>query len=175
MEAQYTKSGTLNDPGIRGWIDCWCVCVHAHLVAHSGLTFCDPVDCSPPGSSIYGIFQVRILEWLVISFFRGSSWPRDWSNISCIGIRTLYHSVIRKAWIESRCLVVISLMFSNDAIPHLADARKFHPFSYSLTTMNRRFSLYLKVCLCVNDYLESHPRRCGLRVLIFTRAQNTVI
>ena len=40
-------------------------------------TFCDPMDCSPPVSSIHGIFQARILEWVAISFSRGSSQPRD--------------------------------------------------------------------------------------------------
>ena len=39
--------------------------------------FCDPMDCSPPGSSVHGIFQVRILEWVAISSSRGSSQPRD--------------------------------------------------------------------------------------------------
>ena len=40
-------------------------------------TLCDPLDCSPPGSSIYGILQARILEWVAIPFCRGSSQPRD--------------------------------------------------------------------------------------------------
>ena len=39
--------------------------------------FCDPMDCSPPGSSIHGISQAKILKWVVISFFRGSSQPRN--------------------------------------------------------------------------------------------------
>ena len=39
------------------------------------LTLCDPMDCSPPGSSVYGIIQARILEWIAISFSRGFSWP----------------------------------------------------------------------------------------------------
>ena len=41
------------------------------------LTLCNPVDCSPPGSSVYGIPQTRILEWVAISFSRGSSQPRS--------------------------------------------------------------------------------------------------
>ena len=41
------------------------------------LTLCNPVDCSPSGSSVYGILQARILEWVAIPFSRGSSWPRD--------------------------------------------------------------------------------------------------
>ena len=50
-------------------------------------TLCDPVDCSPPGSSIHGILQARILEWFAISFSRGSSWPRDRTQVSCIAGR----------------------------------------------------------------------------------------
>ena len=52
-------------------------------VAQSCLTFCDPMDCTPPGSSILEVLQARILEWVAISFFRGSSWPRDQTPISC--------------------------------------------------------------------------------------------
>ena len=55
------------------------------LVAHSCLTFCDPMDYSPSGSSVYGISQARILEWVAISFSRGSSQLRDWIHVSCIG------------------------------------------------------------------------------------------
>ena len=54
------------------------------LVAQSCLTLCDPIDCSPPGSSVHGILQPRILEWVTISFSWGSSWPRDWTQVSCI-------------------------------------------------------------------------------------------
>ena len=51
-------------------------------VAQSCPTLCDPMDCSLPGSSIHGIFQARILEWVAISFSRGSSQPRDWSRVA---------------------------------------------------------------------------------------------
>ena len=50
-------------------------------------TLCDPVDCSLPGSSIQGILQARILEWVAISFSRGSSRPRDRTQVSRIGGR----------------------------------------------------------------------------------------
>ena len=53
--------------------------VHACLVAQSCLTLCDTIDCSLPGSSVHGIPQARIQEWVAISFSRGSSWPRDWT------------------------------------------------------------------------------------------------
>ena len=59
------------------------VIVHACLVAQSCSTPCDAMKCSPPGPSFQGILQRRILEWVTISFFRGSSWHRDWTWISC--------------------------------------------------------------------------------------------
>ena len=46
------------------------------LVSQSCPTLCDPMDCSPPGSFVYGILQARILEWVAIPFSRGSSQPR---------------------------------------------------------------------------------------------------
>ena len=46
--------------------------------------FCDPVDYSLPDSSVHGISQARILEWVSISSSRGSSWPRDWTWVSCV-------------------------------------------------------------------------------------------
>ena len=58
------------------------------------LTLCNPMDCSPPDSSVYRIFRARILVWVAISFSRGSSQPRDRNCISCafcIGRQVLYH------------------------------------------------------------------------------------
>ena len=53
----------------------------------SCLTLCNPMDCSPPGSSVHGILQVQILEWVAIPFSRGSSQARDWTHISCISCK----------------------------------------------------------------------------------------
>ena len=72
-------------------------CIHIHcswlfttvhhlpqvLISHVHL-FCDPMDCSLPGSSVLRISQAGILEWVAISFSRVSSWPRDWTQVSCI-------------------------------------------------------------------------------------------
>ena len=52
------------------------------LVAQLCLTLCDPMDCSPPGSSVHGIFQASVLEWAAISFSRWLSWPRDRTWVS---------------------------------------------------------------------------------------------
>ena len=56
-------------------------------VTQSCPTLCNPMDCSPKGSSVHGIFQARILEWVAISFSRGSSQPRDGTWVSCIAGR----------------------------------------------------------------------------------------
>ena len=66
------------------------LCHESHLccvlcwVAPSGLTLCDPVDCSSPGSSVHGILQARVLEWVPTPSSSGSSWPRDRAQISRI-------------------------------------------------------------------------------------------
>ena len=77
------------------------VCVHTQ----SYLTFCKPVDCSPLGSTVHGIFQARILEWIATSCSRGSSWPRDWTCVSCVSCISrwiLYH---QGTWEEQRTVI----------------------------------------------------------------------
>ena len=58
------------------------VYVFMSLVAQLCPTLCDPMDCSPPGSSVHGILQARIWEWVAISFSRGSSQARDQTQVS---------------------------------------------------------------------------------------------
>ena len=74
-------------------------------IAQSCPTLCNPMDCSPPGSSIHGILQARILRWVAISFSRGSSLPRDRTQISRIAGRPFNPWVTREApdnfWINS--------------------------------------------------------------------------
>jgi len=53
-------------------------------VSQSCPTLCDLMDCSLPGSSVHGILQTRILEWVAVPFSRGSSQPRDQTHASCI-------------------------------------------------------------------------------------------
>ena len=57
------------------------------LLSHVQL--CDPVDCNLPGSSVHGIFQARVLEWVAISFSRGSSQSRNQTQVSLIAGRRL--------------------------------------------------------------------------------------
>ena len=58
---------------------------------------CDPIDCSPPGSSVHGILQAGILEWVAISFSRVSSRPTDPTWVSCIAGRFFTNRAIREA------------------------------------------------------------------------------
>ena len=55
------------------------------------LSLCDRMDYSPPGSSVHGILQARILEWVAVSFSRGSSWPRGQTQV-CLSLQ--------EAWID---------------------------------------------------------------------------
>ena len=66
-------------------------------VTKSCPTPCHPMDCFPPGSSVHGIFQVKILEWVAISFSKVSSWPRDRSHVSCFGSPVLHCWATREA------------------------------------------------------------------------------
>ena len=77
------------------------------VCAQSCPTLCDPMNCSLPGSSIHGILQARILEWVVIAFSRGSSRPRDSTCLTCIsrtGSKLLYH------WATWEAQIFISIM-----------------------------------------------------------------
>ena len=81
------------------------LCVHSHS---SCPTLCDPVDCSLPGSSVYGIFQARVLEWVAIAFFRRSTWPRGWTHLSCIYRWILYYCTTWEApfknYVQLKCV-----------------------------------------------------------------------
>ena len=79
----------------KGWV-AECMRVHSKFLQFNP-TLCDPMDCSPPGSSVHGILQATILEWVAISFCMGSSRPRDrtWvSYVSYIGRRVLYTNAL---------------------------------------------------------------------------------
>ena len=78
-------------------------------VAQSCLTLCDPMDCSLPHSSIHGIFQARVLEWIAISFSRGPSRPRDQIEVSCVAGRRFNLWATR----EARILEWVAISFSN--------------------------------------------------------------
>ena len=74
-----------------------CACMHAQLC----LTLCYPMDCSLPGSSVHGISQLRILEWITMPSPRGSSWPRNPSLLHLLHCRQMLYcwaSVKAQRW-----------------------------------------------------------------------------
>ena len=77
------------------------------LVAQSCLTLCNPMDCSSPSSSVHGNLQARILEWVAIPFSRGSSQPRDWTQVSSNAGRFFTVWVTREALSEGKAEAII--------------------------------------------------------------------
>ena len=89
-------------------------------VAQSCPTLCNPMECSLPVSSVHGIFQTRILEWVAISFSRGSSQPRHWTLVSCIASRLFTIWATREAPKEggapkNQCLWTVVLEKTTDS------------------------------------------------------------
>ena len=77
-EDQEITTGSINGEDTVCVCVCVCVCSHTHAKSlQSCPTLCDPMVCSPPGSSVHGILQARILEWVTMRSSRRSSWPRD--------------------------------------------------------------------------------------------------
>ena len=92
-------------------------------------TLCDPMDCSLQGSSNHGIFQVRVLEWIVISFSSGYSWPRDQTRVSRIVGR---HFTVWTTYFENDFTTKCNLQIQCDpyqiinGIFHRTRRKKFH-------------------------------------------------
>ena len=83
------------------------------VVAQSCPTLCNPMDCSPPGSSVHGILLARILEWVATPFSRGSSQPRDQAQVSyiagkvftiCATREVSYLSHVHKLYTTQHCI-----------------------------------------------------------------------
>ena len=108
------------------------------VCAQLRLTLCNPMDCRPLGSSVHGILQARILEHVAISYSKGSSGPRDWTHVSCLGRGILYHWA---TWEASSTIVHLSplsellltcgvgcgLAILSHPEPSLLDSSRHHP------------------------------------------------
>ena len=104
------------------------------LVAQSCPTLCDPTVCTLPGSSFHGICQARILAWVAISFSRGSSQPRDQTQVSCIaGKRFFTICATRKAF-TSLCICYILICCD----PLYSKLQKGRDFCLILASVNSR-------------------------------------
>ena len=82
------------------------VCMLSHVRCCNPMAH-NPMAFNPPGSSLHGILQARILQWVAISFSRGSSWDR--THVSCIGKRILYHWA---TWKDPKTTILSSNSFS---------------------------------------------------------------
>ena len=98
-----------------------CVCV---LFTKSCLTLCDPMNWSPSGSSVHEISKARILEWVAIPFSRGSLWPRDWTQVSCIAGRFFTNWATREA---QSVLLLFSCSFVSDSWDPVDDSTPGFP------------------------------------------------
>ena len=83
---------TVSIPGLGRVPGAVCLCAKSLQLCS---TLCNPMDCSPPGSSVHGILQARS-GWVAVSFSQGSSPPRDWTLTSCIGKWSLNHWTTRE-------------------------------------------------------------------------------
>ena len=124
---------------------------------------CNPMCCSPPGSSVCEILQSKLLEWVAISFSRGSSQPRDWSGVSHITGRLFTNWATREAtWgaedhERTNCDIQLLLVFMMLSCVWLSvtqcTARCQHSLSFPIS-----WSLLKLICIEYNDAIQpSHP------------------
>ena len=128
-------------------------------------TLCDPVDHSPPSSSVLGILQARILEWVATSYSRGSSQLRDHTRISCIGSWILHHWTTREAhcwYINSKYPKPSCLSYPVHFLPqtpiclHSSLSHFFKKCWHPPSIQNTPHSCTSKSCLC--DWLVIYVR-----------------
>ena len=91
------EPGRLQSMGSQRVRNNWATNAFTLLLSVSHSVMANPMDCSPPDSSVHEIFQARILEWVAISFSRGSSQPRDRTRVSCTAGRFFTDWATREA------------------------------------------------------------------------------
>ena len=134
------------------------VFIHACvLVCSVMLTLCDPMNCRLPGSSIHGISKARILEWVAISFSRGSSQPRNWTSVFCIARWILYHWVTMEA-LRLDFIICNSLVEQiNSILVLVISYRKYQSSEYQILGtlfLRKCYRMRRKVVLSLYWYLN---------------------
>ena len=111
-------------------------------IVQSCPALCDPVDYSPPGSSVHGILQARTLEWVAISLSRGSSQSKDWTQVSCIAGRLFNLWATREALplalITSNLLSMSLLLF-------------YYNHYFAVFFLDFTYKWYYIICLSLYD------------------------
>ena len=108
-------------------------------------------DYSLPGSSVHGIFQARTLEWVSISFSRGPSWPRDWTQVSCIAGRFFTDWATREPyiyiWLYKRVEIYIYLHSFLDSISLLVITKYWTEFPVLCSKFLILYHFYAQMCV----------------------------
>ena len=127
------------------------VCACAQLCP----TLCDPMDCSTPGFFVHGIFQARILEWVVISSSRGSSLPRDWTRVSLpsalVG-RFLTSEPHGKPILSFTVMTILDLEEASrdvDIVPLLEDSYFWSRVSSTFLETDTKSGFVFQLCTCL--------------------------
>ena len=97
-------------------------------VSHWCLTLRNPMYCSLPGSSVHGILQATILDWVAIPFSRGSSWPRNQTGVSCIADRFFTKWATREVHCTSITTVLVFIIIHSQSPP------KASPYPLAVTS-----------------------------------------
>ena len=130
------------------------------LVTQPCLTLCNPMDCSPPGSSVHGIISRQIQEWVAISFSRGSSQPRGQIWVSCITDRFFIIWAIRKVLTSNKMTVNRkrweTLYFTYEIIRILKNPCQECNETYTLINMSINYwnILELDLAMLLNMYQQ---------------------
>ena len=123
--------------------------------------FHDPMDYIPPGSSVHGILQARILEWVAILFSRGSSQPRDQTHVTCVGRQILYYQASREASLPMYSFIILlshpNVHFQTIHVPTPISIHQFihlliHLFTHPLAINP---STYSSLSICFSIFLSS--------------------
>ena len=115
-------------------------------INHLCPTLCDPLDCRLPGSSVHGILQARVLEWVAISYSRGSSWPMDGSQVSYIAGRFFTFWATGEAQLQilwrklSKRLFHLYLKSGIDDSVRYALSFKTHDFKKELLNLSEQYN-----------------------------------
>ena len=145
------------------------------LVLQSCLTLCYPMDCNPLESSVYGILQARILEWVGTPFSRGSSQLRNWTRVSCIADRFFTIWTTREAPLllsrPSNCFHLMKVMCPPQEKAVINRCIKYKT-QFSLWNVSVQFSSVQSLC-CVWLFVTSWTAACQASLSI-TNSQSVL-
>ena len=129
-------------------------CISCAQPVKSCPALCNPMDGSPPGSTVHGIFQAKILEWIANSFSRGSSWPKDWTLVSFIGKWILHQCATWEAHVIYVCIHIYVCMCAHSYVcMHAHSYVCVHAHSYACVRIHMYVCMHIHVCVHVHMYV----------------------